>query len=143
MFLCSNDRKGSSRNGIRENVARNIESFFARHRPEVSRLVLDSTGPCLAKHYLLLEAIGPDPLAQSHRAQETVVRDVGELLASAIRVPKVYGHPSADSPYYDAVFAPGYRQAYRNLVRAEMPTLVSTPWRAGIRGDTHFVDCFQ
>ncbi|WP_141731632.1 hypothetical protein [Oligoflexus tunisiensis] len=39
-----------------------IRTFFQRHRPEDSILILDSTGPSATRHYLFLRALGMDRL---------------------------------------------------------------------------------
>ena len=62
-----------------------------------------------------------------------------DLIRASIRMPAVYGGGTPDDPYYDAVFAPGFRRTYHALLNDERPTLVFTMWRSGSRGNTTFV----
>lgn len=49
---------------LRQRIGGQVEEFFASHRPEDICLVLDSTGPSLTKHYLVLQAVGRDRLSR-------------------------------------------------------------------------------
>jgi hypothetical protein len=40
-----------------------VDAFFSAHEPDTVRLILDSTGPSLTKHYLAMNAIGLERLA--------------------------------------------------------------------------------
>jgi hypothetical protein len=43
-------------------IQEQVENFFSRHAPESSNLILDSTGPSLTKHYIVLQCIGQERL---------------------------------------------------------------------------------
>jgi len=49
---------------LKRRIDAQVEAFFELHRPEDVCLVLDSTGPSLTKHYLVLHAIGRERLAR-------------------------------------------------------------------------------
>jgi hypothetical protein len=49
---------------LKKRITSEVEDFFETHRPEDVCLVLDSTGPSLTKHYIVLQAIGVDRLSR-------------------------------------------------------------------------------
>ncbi len=67
---------------------------------------------------------------------------VRECLLSACQVPFFYGPPSAEAPYYDAAFSPGYRHRLRELRAQKQALLISTPWKEGRTGHMLAVNCF-
>lgn len=69
-------------------------------------------------------------------------RGLGEVVTAAVTVPWVYGRADGKDEFFDPVYAPGYRAALKEASRTGHPTLVSTPWRSGSRGDIQFVNCF-
>jgi len=52
------------RASFKRHIQAEVDSFFARHEPRETCLVLDSTGPAATKHYLVLAAIGLERLRQ-------------------------------------------------------------------------------
>lgn len=67
---------------------------------------------------------------------------LADAVIAAVTVPMVYGRPDGSDRFFDAVYAGGYSQALRATTQTAHPTLVSTPWRTGVKGNTHFVNCF-
>ena len=49
---------------LKGHIEAQVEAFFSDHRPDETRLILDSTGPAVTKHYLVLSAIGVKRLHQ-------------------------------------------------------------------------------
>src|SRR5437867_4046041 len=49
---------------LKEHIQAQVEAFFSDHRPGEARLILDSIGPAVTKHYLVLSAIGVKRLHQ-------------------------------------------------------------------------------
>lgn len=49
---------------LKGQIQAQVEAFFADHRPDETRLILDSTGPAVTKHYLVLSTIGIKRLHQ-------------------------------------------------------------------------------
>ena len=78
-----------------------------------------------------------------HTACESLrQRPLADAIIAAVTVPRVYGRKDGNDHFFDAVYAGGYAQALRKTSQSGMPTLVSTPWRSGAKGEVCFVNCF-
>ena len=49
---------------LKGHIQAQVEAFFSDHRPGEAHLILDSIGPAITKHYLVLSAIGVKRLHQ-------------------------------------------------------------------------------
>lgn len=244
---------------LQRRVRREVAEFLARHEPQDSVLVLDSTGPAVTRHYLVLNAIGRDRLLRfreihafsggafaifgflgitsqqarfalpelrsaenerllrqfHHRRRFSVLRtwlnlmrgrsafgsnqsvssmlahifnpaylaqpyaqfppqvvihlgqtaeppivslsngpkchpacepwrqrSLAEVVTAAVTVPWVYGRADGRDEFFDPVYTRGYLAALKEASLSGHPTLVSTPWRSGSKGDIQFVNCF-
>ena len=78
-----------------------------------------------------------DPACELLRQQP-----LADAIIAAVTVPMVYGRKDRKDRFFDAVYAGGYSQALRKTSQSGLPTLVSTPWRSGVKGDVRFVNCF-
>jgi hypothetical protein len=73
------------------------------------------------------------------RLQDLPVRD---LMVLSSKVPFVYGLKDKSDEFFDAAFTRGYKSALKSIVRKNRPTLVSTPWREGNRGNVTYLNCY-
>jgi hypothetical protein len=68
---------------------------------------------------------------------------LGDAVVPAITVPMLYGSKNGQDKFFDPVYADrGYANALKGASRSGHPTLVSTPWRSGQKGDIQFINCF-
>lgn len=235
-----------------------VESFFSRHKPEASVLVIDSTGPLVTRQYQILDAVGIDrllrmkevhafsggnfvffvylglmrgagriaPLDIGNRENEVRFRrfhhalpfsvprvlwnlarrrsafdsaqpvysslqyilvdryihgrfqelprnvhmhlsdrktgrsvvlshssiedgsmaaladvPLSEIVAMSVAVPFLYGAKGTRGSHFDPVFASDHLLHLKRLCGSGAPTLVSTPWRSGMKGSIQFVQC--
>lgn len=65
-----------------------------------------------------------------------------DVIVSAVTVPMIYGRSDGADQWFDPVYAGRYGRVLREIYSCEMPTLVSTPWKAGQQGNVRFVNCF-
>jgi hypothetical protein len=90
--------------------------------------------PCVVR---LTNGPSCDSLCQVART-----RSLGEVVVAAITVPFVYGRANGKDEFFDAVYTTGYREALKATGNTGRPTLVSTPWRSGMKGNIQFINCF-
>ncbi len=69
-------------------------------------------------------------------------RSLSDVVTAAVTVPWVYGRADGTDEFFDPVYTPGYRAALKEASLTGHPTLVSTPWRSGSKGDIQFINCF-
>lgn len=77
--------------------------------------------------------------SEANGLQNLPIRD---LVAMACAVPYIYGLTGRGDQFFDAASTKGYLNALGAIVKEGSPTLVSTPWRQGKKGNIVFVNCY-
>jgi hypothetical protein len=65
-----------------------------------------------------------------------------DVIVSAVTVPMVYGRSDGADHWFDPVYAGQYGKILRDTYSTGAPTLVSTPWKNGQKGNVRFANCF-
>lgn len=65
-----------------------------------------------------------------------------DVIVAAVTVPMVYGRSDGTDEWFDSVYAGQYGKVLRETYSTGVPTLVSTPWKTGQRGNIRFSNCF-
>lgn len=74
--------------------------------------------------------------------EATGIFTVHDLLLASTRVPFFYGIHTRHK-YFDAAFASNYREKVQSYRSSPTPVLISTPWKAGWKGNAYNVKCFD
>lgn len=64
-----------------------------------------------------------------------------EIVAMSVAVPFIYGCKGTRGSHFDPVYATDHLLHIRRVCSSGAPTLVSTPWRSGMKGEIQFVQC--
>ncbi|MBR7800653.1 hypothetical protein [Undibacterium fentianense] len=70
------------------------------------------------------------------------LQPIKNIVAMAANVPFVYGGIQPNTPYSDPVYNPDYLPALKRIAQTDKQCLISTPWRAGKKGNRHYVKCY-
>jgi len=66
---------------------------------------------------------------------------LSEIVAMSVAVPFLYGSKGTRGSYFDPVYTTDHLLDIRRICSSGAPTLVSTPWRSGMKGSIQFVQC--
>jgi len=66
---------------------------------------------------------------------------LSEIVAMSVAVPFLYGSKGTRGSHFDPVFAIDHLLHIKRLCSSGAPTLMSTPWRSGMKGCIQFVQC--
>ena len=67
---------------------------------------------------------------------------IKHIIAMAANVPRLYGGTQSNFPYFDPVYTRQYIPALKAIGSTNNQVLVSTPWRAGVKGNKYYLNCY-